>query len=262
MQRWLVGVFAMGAALLLFLAMLLFQELGWRLGRRKTAIAPGKEDGDGAGLMDNAVFGLLGLLIGFTFSSGAGRFDHRRELVGTMVNATGTAWQRIELLPPQLQDSVRIPFRRYVDSLLASYGATELPANVFQEPPAVAQAHDETWSQAVKACLTADGERARILLLPSLNEMFDAVENERLARRIHPPAIIFATLAVTAVVAALLAGYAVASSDGRKWVHRIGVAATIALGLYVILELEYPRMGLVRVDAMDQALVELRSSMR
>jgi hypothetical protein len=30
----------------------------------------------------------------------------------------------------------------------------------------------------------------------------------------------------------------------------------------VILDLEYPRLGLIRVDAADQVLVELRESMR
>jgi len=32
--------------------------------------------------------------------------------------------------------------------------------------------------------------------------------------------------------------------------------------VYVIIDLEYPRLGLIRVDAFDVALVELRSSMK
>lgn len=260
MQPWQAGLFGIGAAFLLFVAMVLFQELGRWLGQRRPVGAE-KED-MGADLMDSAVFGLLGLLLGFTFSGAAMRFDQRRELVGKVVNAAGTAWMRVDILPPQLQDSVRIPFRRYMDALLAAYTTSRIPANVFQEPAPVAQAQAETWSQAVKACVTTEGERARILLLPSLNEMFDAVEFERLARRVHPPNVVFVILGVTAVLSALLAGYAFAASKSRGWVHRIGVSATIALAVYVILELEYPRLGLVRVDAMDQALIELRATMK
>ena len=260
MHTWLLALIAIGAALLLFVAMFVFQELGWRLGRRRIA-ASQTAGADASSLMDSAVFGLLGLLIGFTFSGAAARFDHRRELVGNVVNTTGTAWQRIDLLPTQLQDSVRIPFRRYLDSLLASYSVSELPANVFAEPSAVAQAQAQTWTQAVKACVTKEGEPARILLLPALNEMFGAVEAERLARRIHPPPVIFAILGLTAVTATFLAGYAGASNERRGLVHRVGVAATLALAVYVIVELEYPRMGLVRVNSMDQALIELRTTM-
>ena len=36
----------------------------------------------------------------------------------------------------------------------------------------------------------------------------------------------------------------------------------LAVALYVILDIEYPRLGLIRVDAFDQALVELRQSMK
>jgi hypothetical protein len=42
----------------------------------------------------------------------------------------------------------------------------------------------------------------------------------------------------------------------------VGFAATVAVAVYVILDLEYPRLGLIRVDAFDQALVELRESMK
>lgn len=35
----------------------------------------------------------------------------------------------------------------------------------------------------------------------------------------------------------------------------------LALAVNVILDIEYPRLGLIRVDAFDQALVDLRESM-
>jgi hypothetical protein len=39
-------------------------------------------------------------------------------------------------------------------------------------------------------------------------------------------------------------------------------AAIMAVTVYVILDLEYPRFGLIRVDAIDQVLVDLRGSMK
>jgi hypothetical protein len=35
----------------------------------------------------------------------------------------------------------------------------------------------------------------------------------------------------------------------------------MALTVYIIVDLEYPRLGMIRVDAFDQALVEVRKSM-
>jgi hypothetical protein len=241
--------------------MLLFQEVGWRYGRRERVAAEHAKRA-GAGLMDNAVFALLGLMIGFTFNGATSRFDHRRELIGNEVNAIGTAWQRIDALPAHLQDSVRVPFRRYVDALVASYSSDEVPRDVVREPPAVAQAQAETWSQAVKACVTKEGDAARMLLLPGLNDMFGAVEEERLARAIHPPVLIYIILGITAMAAALLAGFAIAQSENRDWVHRVGVAVVISLAIYVIVEMEYPRLGFIHISGTDQALVDLRATMK
>ena len=47
----------------------------------------------------------------------------------------------------------------------------------------------------------------------------------------------------------------------RSWLHVLGFSAILAATVYVILDLEYPRLGLIRVDAADQVLVDLRQSM-
>jgi hypothetical protein len=48
----------------------------------------------------------------------------------------------------------------------------------------------------------------------------------------------------------------------RSLLHSLGFAVILTLTVYVILELEYPRVGLIRVDAMDQILADVRQSMR
>ena len=47
-----------------------------------------------------------------------------------------------------------------------------------------------------------------------------------------------------------------------SWTHMIVFAAVTAVTVYVILDIEYPRLGLIRVDAADQVLVELRENMK
>jgi hypothetical protein len=45
-------------------------------------------------------------------------------------------------------------------------------------------------------------------------------------------------------------------------VHTSVFALTLAGAVYVILDIEFPRAGFIRVDAFDQVLVDLRQSMR
>jgi hypothetical protein len=48
----------------------------------------------------------------------------------------------------------------------------------------------------------------------------------------------------------------------RSWIHIISFSVLIAVSIYIILDLEYPRAGLIRVDAADQVLVDLREKMK
>jgi hypothetical protein len=252
---------AVAVAIAFFAGMVALLEVGRRIALVQVA-RHGADARIGIGVVDGAVYGLLALLIGFSFSGAAQRFDHRREIISHEVNAIGTAWMRIDLLPAARQPAIRDGFRAYMDALLASYENPGSPSTAYLEPPAVTRAQNDIWAHSVAATIDPSGERARMLLLPALNEMFDVVEEERLARRIHPPAVIFAMLAITIGAAALFAGYGIASRSTHNWFFAIGVAATIAMATYVIVELEYPRLGLIRVSEMDQALVELRATMK
>ena len=77
-----------------------------------------------------------------------------------------------------------------------------------------------------------------------------------------PAAVISALLFVLAMAGALFAGYGMAGSKSRSWIHMIGFAGVMAAAVNVIMDLEYPRLGLIRVDAFDQVLVDVREGMR
>ena len=97
---------------------------------------------------------------------------------------------------------------------------------------------------------------------PTLNEMFDIANRRFWAGQIHPPPMIFVLLAVLALVCALLAGFGMAGGSGRSWVHIVAFANILTLTVYVIVDMEYPRMGFIRVDSFDQALMDVRANMK
>jgi len=251
-----------GLALGLFLGMLALLELGRRLGREQVRRHGGNAR-TGIGVVDGVVYSLLGLLVGFTFAGSADRFDERRRLIGDEVNAIGIAWLHISLLPAESQPPVRDGFSRYLDELLeADTTAGRDSSDVFLEPTRVANARRDLWEKSVEACTVPSGERARMLLLPALGTMFVSAAKERLARRIHPPKIVYFMLGLTALAAALFAGYAFAGSKTRNWMYMMGIAAAVSISTYVILDLEYPRLGLFRVDPLDRVLSQLHSTLR
>ena len=258
-------VMGMAFTLGLMAAMLLFLEIGRRLGgRHRAKDAEGAREGLGA--VEGAVFGLMSLLLAFTFSGAASRFDARRHLIVEETNAIGTAYLRLDVLPPGRQPALRDAFRRYVDARLAVYRRLPDFEAARVEMARATALQGEIWSQAVAACqetgTSAVNNAVMTLVLSSLNQMIDITTTRTVALRTHPPPVVYAMLGVVALASSLLAGYGMAGGGKRSWLHILGFVAMMAITAYVILDFEYPRIGLVRIDAVDQLLVDLRDSMK
>lgn len=244
----------------LFVGMLLTFEVGRRIGIARLRRDP--ELTKGAGAAEGAVFALLGLLMAFTFSGAASRFEARRFYIDTEANAIGTAYLRLDLLAEEAQPPLRDLMRRYADLRATVYRGMDVEAMKAKLAEGAAL-QLEIWKQAVAACrLPGTPSQTPMLLLPALNEMIDITGTRATATTNHPPNIIFVLLAALSLIGALLVGYATSSNKDRSWLHQGTFALVTSLSIFVIVDLEYPRLGLIRVDAADQALIDLANSMR
>jgi hypothetical protein len=255
-----LAVFGLPLTGAIFVTMLCLLEIGRRIGRRR--LAREQAAAAGFGVVDSAVFALMGLLVAFTFSGAAARFDGRRELVVQEANAIGTAYLRLDLLAPPARAKLQEDFRRYVDARLVVYRDVTDVAATRARLADVAVLQRAIWDAAVAASAQAPTAHAAILLLPALNAMIDIATTRSMAAWMHPPAVIFVMLVVLALAGALLAGHAMAGTTRGSTLHMLLFAAVVSATIYVIIDLEYPRLGLIRVDAMDRVLIDLRSSMR
>jgi FtsH-binding integral membrane protein len=237
-------------AFFLLPAMIVLQQLGHGLRLRRQA-APQSS------AIEGAVFALFGLLLAFTFSGAVARYDAHRELVIDERNDIGTAYLRLDLLPPQSQPQLRQLFRDYVDSRLHLYERT--PGEI---SPATEQLQREIWQQSV-AQVAAPGANpdAAKLLLPALNNMIDITATRQNAFHMHPPAIIFLLLFVLSGGSAFLAGYGM-NTERRSWLYTVAFAFAVTLTVYATLEIEYPSKGFIRLSNTDEALLQVRDSMK
>jgi hypothetical protein len=248
-------------ALGLLFGILVLLEVGRRLGERRIAEDPeGARSGIGA--VEGAIFGLVGLLIAFTFSGAASRFDERRDLVVQESNAIGTAYLRLDLLPAGVQPAMRDLFRHYLDTRMEAY--RRLPDINAAKAKLQESIHlqNEIWHRVLANGISEGAAPDAIkLLVPALNEMIDITTTRTAATAMHPPMVIYLMLVVLVLAAALMAGYGMAGAKKRSSMHMLGFAIVMSLAVYVIIDMEYPRLGLIRVDAFDQTLVDLRAEM-
>ncbi len=251
---------ASALAIGLFVGMMVCLEVGYRIGRRSHQ-ALGESAHEGTGAIDAAVFALLGLLLAFTFAGATSRLDAKRELVVQEANAIGTAYLRLNVLPAGEQPEMRRLFREYLDARLRVYEKVADGSNAGQELARAAQIQQHIWSRAL-AATAADSSphTARMLLLPALNQMIDITTARTIALDTHLPELILVLLIIVALLSALLAGNTMAKRGSRSLLHMALYAGVIAITIYTVMDLEYPRAGLIRLDAADRALVELRDS--
>ncbi|MFC5580116.1 hypothetical protein [Rhodanobacter terrae] len=234
----------------LLLGLLICVQAGFVLGRRYGVKGE-------ANTLSGAVFGLLGLLLAFSFSGAASRFEHRRELITQEANAIGTAYLRIDLLPAAAQAPLREAMRKYMQQRLDTYQAMPGSASSARAWADSAATQQQIWTQATTAAQASGSNAALSLVASALNEMFDITTTRLAATRNHPPAVIDLMLFLLALMSALLAGYGMAEGGRVPWLQVMVFAVALTVTVFVIRDLEYPRLGLVRVDAADQLLVEM-----
>lgn len=240
-----------------FFGLLIFLEIGRRIGMASTL---GSYAGNST--VNGAVFGLIGLLIAFTFSGAAARFEARRHLITEEANAIGTAYLRIDELPADAQPEIRALFRHYLEVRATTYRhVTDIKATNAKLAEAEAM-QKLIWAKASYASHRKDAHpSAARLILPALNTMIDIVTTRKVATENHPPLIIYILLAGISMMGSLLIGYEMSSDKDKKWLPMIVFSGVMTIAVYFIIDLEFPRMGLIQVQSADHILMDLRKSL-
>src|SRR5262245_36587153 len=158
-------------AVALFLALLALQEVGRRAGRARAERTHG-ESREGLGSIEGAVYGLLGLLLAFTFSGAASRFEARRGLILDEAKALQTAYQRLDLLPADARAPLRAKMAAYLDARLAAQSAAQGLDAAWEALDRSKRLRQELWTDAVSATQAA-GSPMPQMVLPTLSSAFE-----------------------------------------------------------------------------------------
>ena len=240
---------AFGAAL--WLAM----EVGYRIGRWRHARRPDERE-QPVGAMVASILGLVALVLGFTFSLAASRFDARRHAVLEEANAIGTTYLRARLLPePQASESARL-LREYVDVRVRGI-AEGKTAEAIARSEAL---HELLWTQA-SAAAKSQSSIMTGLFIQSLNNVIDLHAKRVLVGiRSRLPVVIWAGLFGLAMLGMSAVGYQAALSATRRSPAMVGLVLAFAVVLFLIADLDRGQEGLLQVN--QQALIDVQRTMQ
>jgi hypothetical protein len=222
-------------------------EVGYRVGVRINELTdePSRQH---INQTETATLGLLALLLAFTFSQALQRFDSRSDHVVDEANAIGTAYLRIDLLPPSLRDEVRELMRQYVAVQIRASRVSTVEAEWRAAAAEVGRLQTVLWSYAGRAADLDPGVVRSGLFIQALNEMIDSAgrRDAGLARHVPEPVLLllFGVLLITAAIVGFAAGSGGHRPAGVSWI----MVALIVVLIIVVLDLDRPRRGLIEVS--------------
>lgn len=210
------------------------------------------------GVIQAALFGMIGLLLAFGLSMAVDRYEHRRAATVEEANAIGTVILRARLLAD--------PFRSESIAVLQRY--TEVSVEFSETRPGsaanraidaeMADLFDELWSIAARVDASQPTENLSRLFIEALNEANDAHGVRVAGLDNHVPNEVAAVILFASCAALMALGLHLAMV-GRGYVSSL-VAALVVVGvLFVSYDLDRPTRGRIKVP--DSALVSLRDQL-
>ena len=259
--------FAIGVTTLFFISSLILLNFGRQLGLRYIR-KEGADSMSGLPTMEGAVFALIGLLLAFTISGALQRFDERRQLVVQEANAIVTAYDRLALFEaeaPGLQAKLRDYTKARVELYRMPHDFSLWKGEEVWSPEQrlkIRELKNSVWSAAVAACPQSNYRSACPLALIALGSAFEVGRLREGAAEKHPPQIVYIMLFGLGLGGSLLAGFGMAAAKARSWIHMVIFAGALSITLYVVTDMEFPRLGFIRVENFDHFLADIYEQMR
>lgn len=244
-------------AVLLFIVILFVNWLGFRFRERQAKRNPNVVR-DGAGATEGALLGLMALMLAFSFNSASSKFDVRRDVIVEEANNIGTAILRCDLYPDSIRNLFRADFKKYVEARINYYDAGD-------DADKIAVALRETniysgniWRRAAYLFQIPEYRMRSRQIIPVINSMIDIVTTRDVGRVAKVPPVILEVLLLLTIISGFLTGYS-QSAKRRNIIMIFGFAVMTTITVYLILDLDRPRRGILNLDAAEQKVVELRN---
>jgi len=245
----------------LFILLLLILSGSLILGRHFGIVQLNNHTTSKLEVAEGAVFGLLALLMAFTFSGAYDRYEHRKMHLVEEADSFDKAYNYIDLIPKNLQPELRKNMRQYLDLYIKAYKDIPYMDLVYEDLKQAQIVEDLIWKTTVAACAESTDKTLSQIYVPAFNEMFETAHMGFYLTQIHPPRVVFMLLTGLAVLGAFLVGYNSAENKQKSFLHSFCYVLLTAFTIYIILNMEYPRVGFMGMEVFDRILIETRNNM-
>jgi hypothetical protein len=239
----------------LFILMLAIIFAGYKTGLKKV-----NADADNSTLL-SSLLALLGLLLAFTFGMSGSRYDERRNYIITESNCIGTAMLRTDLYPDSISKTFKADFKHYLDARIAFLEAGRHEEKLSKALKQAAAESNALWQRATSYSFSESHRTASMLMIPALNEMFDSASMVNESFNVTVPDSIVLLLLIFSAVSSFFIGYNCGIKKGFDKLLITGFCLLTCVVIYIILDLDRPRRGLIHNSSQIHLLKELNEGL-
>jgi hypothetical protein len=208
------------------------------------------------GRISSAAFGILSLLMAFTFSVAMSKFETQRRLIAQEAAHINTALLRCDIYPDSLRNLLRADFKEYIEARIAYYNELDNVKSA-EELKRAELISKRIWGKTVLQMQNTESAVRSAQMIPAVNNMMDLAITRDGEKTSKVPMLVLWVLLIFMLIDGFVVGIEVFDKN-KPLVVMFANAIVMALTLNLIIELHQPRTGLINLDAVEQKIVDLR----
>lgn len=199
---------------------------------------------DQAKIVLGAILSLLGLLIGFVLTISIGGYNDRQRTEENEMVVIGTAFQRTELLPQDVQNHAKNILNEYLNARINFYLSNTKNDNLNWEQVSL-EKQRELW-EISKSEANKIPNPVSASVLTAYSDLYISQEKTFVSWDFKIPNIVWGLIIFFALVANFLIGYSARNIKSGNLLILI-LPFLMALSLFIISEIDIPGKGVIHV---------------
>lgn len=213
---------------------------------------------NGLDAIETTSLGLFGLLLGFTFAAVMSRHDDRRKIIVQEANCIGTATLRADLYDDTNRLAFRKDFQDYVEARIKYYNAGDNDKKLSDAENEANLISSRIWQRTMSLSRDQRNFVPTMQMVPALNEMIDIVTTRDAAEHARLGSSFIIILFVIIQFIALMMGVT-SSGESLEYLSFTSFSFVAAFVFMLIVDLDNPNAGLIRLNKAEQKIESLRS---